>query len=64
MLMSSNVNLDENKLQLVPKCWEQKRMFQTSMATRDIDSACKYIGAGAATIGVAGSGKIYLIEFF
>ncbi|EEB16230.1 ATP synthase lipid-binding protein, putative [Pediculus humanus corporis] len=32
------------------------RRFQTSTITRDIDSAAKYIGAGAATVGVAGSG--------
>ncbi|XP_046983035.1 ATP synthase lipid-binding protein, mitochondrial isoform X1 [Schistocerca americana] len=32
------------------------RNFQTTTATRDIDSAAKFIGAGAATVGVAGSG--------
>ena len=32
------------------------RALQTSAATRDIDSAAKFIGAGAATVGVAGSG--------
>lgn len=32
------------------------RSFQTSTISRDIDSAAKFIGAGAATIGVAGSG--------
>uniref|UniRef100_A0A8C6W2Y0 ATP synthase lipid-binding protein n=1 Tax=Nannospalax galili TaxID=1026970 RepID=A0A8C6W2Y0_NANGA len=30
--------------------------FQTSTISRDIDKAAKFIGAGAATIGVAGSG--------
>lgn len=34
------------------------RNFQTSAVTRDIDSAAKFIGAGAATVGVAGSGNI------
>ncbi|XP_055715033.1 ATP synthase lipid-binding protein, mitochondrial [Phlebotomus papatasi] len=34
----------------------QVRSFQTSSVTRDIDSAAKFIGAGAATVGVAGSG--------
>lgn len=34
----------------------QVRSFQTSQVTRDIDSAAKFIGAGAATVGVAGSG--------
>ncbi|XP_060829623.1 ATP synthase lipid-binding protein, mitochondrial [Bombus pascuorum] len=32
------------------------RSFQTSAISRDIDSAAKFIGAGAATVGVAGSG--------
>jgi len=32
------------------------RSFQTSKAASDIDSAAKFIGAGAATVGVAGSG--------
>lgn len=32
------------------------RQFQTSATQRDIDQAAKYIGAGAATVGVAGSG--------
>ncbi|BFZ06518.1 hypothetical protein BsWGS_09557 [Bradybaena similaris] len=34
----------------------QIRSFQTSAVQRDIDQAAKYIGAGAATVGVAGSG--------
>jgi F-type H+-transporting ATPase subunit c len=34
----------------------QIRGFQTSAVQRDIDSAAKFIGAGAATVGVAGSG--------
>lgn len=34
----------------------QVRSFQTSPIARDIDSAAKFIGAGAATVGVAGSG--------
>ncbi|XP_072927363.1 uncharacterized protein [Hemitrygon akajei] len=32
------------------------RPFQTSALTCDIDTAAKFIGAGAATVGVAGSG--------
>ncbi|XP_006883970.1 PREDICTED: ATP synthase F(0) complex subunit C2, mitochondrial-like [Elephantulus edwardii] len=32
------------------------RSFQTSTVSRDIDTAAKFIGAGAATVGVAGSG--------
>jgi len=35
---------------------EQTRTISTTVARRDIDSAAKYIGAGAATVGVAGSG--------
>lgn len=30
--------------------------LHTTMVKRDIDSAAKFIGAGAATVGVAGSG--------
>jgi len=32
------------------------RCLQTTGARQDIDSAAKFIGAGAATVGVAGSG--------
>jgi F-type H+-transporting ATPase subunit c len=32
------------------------RSLQTSAVQRDIDSAAKFIGAGAATVGVAGAG--------
>ncbi|XP_048828894.1 ATP synthase F(0) complex subunit C3, mitochondrial-like [Brienomyrus brachyistius] len=32
------------------------RNLQTSAVSRDIDTAAKFIGAGAATVGVAGSG--------
>jgi len=32
------------------------RGFQTSSQVQDVDSAAKFIGAGAATVGVAGSG--------
>ncbi|XP_044522425.1 ATP synthase F(0) complex subunit C3, mitochondrial [Gracilinanus agilis] len=32
------------------------REFQTSAISRDVDTAAKFIGAGAATVGVAGSG--------
>ncbi|CAD7674727.1 unnamed protein product [Nyctereutes procyonoides] len=32
------------------------RSFQTSTISRDIDTAAKFIGAGAATVGVADSG--------
>uniref|UniRef100_A0A8C6QXX8 Uncharacterized protein n=1 Tax=Nannospalax galili TaxID=1026970 RepID=A0A8C6QXX8_NANGA len=31
------------------------RSFQTSAISRDIDTAAKFIGAGAAAVGVAGS---------
>merc|ERR1712243_463222 len=34
----------------------QSRAIQTSAQKNDIDSAAKFIGAGAATVGVAGSG--------
>ncbi|XP_057588602.1 ATP synthase F(0) complex subunit C1, mitochondrial-like [Hippopotamus amphibius kiboko] len=32
------------------------REFQTSVVSQDIDTAAKFIGAGATTVGVAGSG--------
>jgi len=34
----------------------QIRSIQTSASVKDIDQAAKYIGAGAATVGCAGSG--------
>jgi len=34
----------------------QSRAISTTVARKDIDSAAKFIGAGAATVGVAGSG--------
>lgn len=39
-------------------------MLQTTVAKRDIDQAARYIGAGAATVGVAGSGMNSLIGGF
>ncbi|EFA05297.1 hypothetical protein TcasGA2_TC015454 [Tribolium castaneum] len=38
------------------------RSFQTTPVSRDIDSADKFIGAGAATVGVAGSGSLFIME--
>lgn len=35
------------------------RSIQTSAVSRDIDSAAKFIGAGACTVGIAGSGQLY-----
>jgi F-type H+-transporting ATPase subunit c len=35
---------------------QSTRTFQTSAVRKDIDQAAKYVGAGAATVGVAGSG--------
>ncbi|KAM9457562.1 ATP synthase F(0) complex subunit C1, mitochondrial [Clarias gariepinus] len=39
-----------------PSFLNLSRSFQTSAVSRDIDTAAKFIGAGAATVGVAGSG--------
>lgn len=44
------VSLTSSLLPLLP------RALHTSAVTKDIDSAAKFIGAGAATVGVAGSG--------
>jgi len=41
---------------LVSALSSQIRSLQTSAVQRDIDQAAKYIGAGAATVGAAGSG--------
>ncbi|CAN8202424.1 unnamed protein product [Coccothraustes coccothraustes] len=35
---------------------QPRRQFRSSALSRDIDTAAKFIGAGAATVGVAGSG--------
>ena len=40
----------------------QMRQLQTSAVQRDIDQAAKYIGAGAATVGVAGSGSLIVFS--
>lgn len=43
----------------------QSATIQTSAMRNDIDSAAKYIGAGAATVGVAGAGKNYFnLKYF
>jgi F-type H+-transporting ATPase subunit c len=39
-----------------PETASHTRTLQTTAARTDIDSAAKFIGAGAATVGVAGSG--------
>lgn len=46
---------NQTPVSLAPRL-EAIRTFQTSTISRDIDSAAKFIGAGAATVGVAGSG--------
>uniref|UniRef100_A0A8D2D779 Uncharacterized protein n=1 Tax=Sciurus vulgaris TaxID=55149 RepID=A0A8D2D779_SCIVU len=38
------------------ECQLIRREFQTSAISRNIDTAAKFIGAGAATVGLAGSG--------
>ncbi|EGV94198.1 ATP synthase F(0) complex subunit C2, mitochondrial-like [Cricetulus griseus] len=39
-----------------PTSFIHSRSFQTSVISRDIDIAAKFIGAGGATVGVTGSG--------
>ena len=41
---------------VVTSVGQPTRSLQTTGMRRDIDSAAKFIGAGAATVGVAGSG--------
>lgn len=52
MALQSNVALMPQS----PLAQVALRGFQTSAVSRDIDTAAKFIGAGAATVGVAGSG--------
>jgi len=52
-LSGLNMPVNNNILSMLNS---QIRQFQTSATQRDIDQAAKYIGAGAATVGVAGSG--------
>ncbi|NXY61832.1 AT5G1 synthase, partial [Callaeas wilsoni] len=40
----------------VPWPQQARRELRSSAVSRDIDTAAKFIGAGAATVGVAGSG--------
>jgi len=51
----SGLNTQYNS-NLVSAISSQIRSLQTSAVQRDIDQAAKYIGAGAATVGAAGSG--------
>lgn len=57
-LVSQSSPLQQNFTQTTPpvSLLPAVRNFQTTAVTRDIDSAAKFIGAGAATVGVAGSG--------
>lgn len=57
-LVSHSSPLQQNFTQTTPpvSLLPAVRNFQTTAVTRDIDSAAKFIGAGAATVGVAGSG--------
>jgi len=54
--LCSQTNVAETKQITLPFSQLTVRSFQTSAINRDIDSAAKFIGAGAATVGVAGSG--------
>jgi len=49
-------HMTPSSVQASPFLSQMCRGFQTSAIQRDIDSAAKFIGAGAATVGVAGSG--------
>ncbi|XP_068068139.1 ATP synthase F(0) complex subunit C1, mitochondrial [Anomalospiza imberbis] len=42
--------------QVSPAVPQPRRQFRSTALSRDIDTAAKFIGAGAATVGVAGSG--------
>ncbi|KAK7602524.1 hypothetical protein V9T40_008113 [Parthenolecanium corni] len=51
-----SVNFMNNNTNQQSALVSQSRNFQTSAVSRDIDSAAKFIGAGACTVGIAGSG--------
>lgn len=57
VLINRNAGLVQQHLpsMIIPPV-AQQRSITTSPIRRDIDSAAKYIGAGAATVGVAGAG--------
>ena len=59
-LLSAASSQSHSSLAVVPRplttSLTPSRSFQTSAISRDIDTAAKFIGAGAATVGVAGSG--------
>ena len=46
----------QQQLPMLAAMVPSQRAMTTSIIRRDIDSAAKYIGAGAATVGVAGAG--------
>lgn len=56
VLNQSQTLQQQNQSQTPVSLSSAVRSFQTSAISRDIDSAAKFIGAGAATVGVAGSG--------
>jgi F-type H+-transporting ATPase subunit c len=57
LLINRNAGLIQQHLpsMILPSA-AQQRTIVTTPIRRDIDSAAKYIGAGAATVGVAGAG--------
>ena len=48
--IANNINLES------PNITASEVLFQTTPVKKDVDAAAKVIGAGAATVGVAGSG--------
>merc|ERR1712088_748900 len=57
-VLSVSLNMLAARLSTMPKLASRiaVRPLSVSVANRDIDTAAKFIGAGAATVGVAGSG--------
>ncbi len=64
LLINRNAGLIQQHLpsMILPPVTQQRSIVTTPIR-RDIDSAAKYIGAGAATVGVAGAGAGWLIVF-
>nr|XP_023020329.1 ATP synthase lipid-binding protein, mitochondrial-like [Leptinotarsa decemlineata] len=55
-LLNVQIKRDQTQSIFVSSLLPAIRSLQTSQVNRDIDSAAKFIGAGAATVGVAASG--------
>ena len=56
IVLSGRVALAQKSFSVMEIRVQQSKSIQTTVIRQDIDSAAKYIGAGASAAGVAGSG--------